>query len=58
MSVHLNRQQTSDWTTAREAVDEIAANTDSESSSKLHMQTLSRFVRDEPQIVVHLLALG
>jgi hypothetical protein len=57
MSIHLNEQQTSDWIGAIEAVEEIASNTDTESTSKPFMDTMVRFVRDEPNVVVRLLAL-
>lgn len=55
MSDHLHRQQLDDWTEALEAVEEIAAGTDSASSSKPYLDTMVRFVRDEPRLVVHLL---
>jgi hypothetical protein len=57
MPMHLNRRQTKDWVGALEAVEQIASNTDTdtESSSKLFLDTMAHFVRDEPQIVVHLL---
>jgi hypothetical protein len=57
MSIRLNDQQTSDWIEAVLRVDEIAANTDSQSSSKPFLDTMARFVRDEPHTVVHLLTL-
>jgi hypothetical protein len=56
MSVHLNRQQNNDWNDAVTAVEEIAGNTDNESSSKPYLNAMANFVRDEPEIVVHLLS--
>jgi hypothetical protein len=57
MTVDLNRAQTEDWIGAVESVDEIAASTDSHSSSKAYIDPMARFVRDEPQTVVRLLTL-
>ena len=57
MSTHLNPQQTHDWHEAIEAVEQIAANTDTESSSKTYLDTMAQYVRDEPQVVVRLLTL-
>lgn len=56
MSIHLNPEETNDWIVALQAVQENADNTDSESSSKPFMDAMARFVRDEPRMVVHLLA--
>lgn len=55
MSIHLNLQQTNDWIGARQAVQENADNTDTESQSKPFMDAMARFVRDEPYLVVRLL---
>lgn len=56
MSIHLDRQQLNDWNEAVEAVDEVAANTDTESSSKAFLDALARHVRMEPRSVVRRLA--
>ena len=55
MSDHLHCRHLEDWTEALEAVQEIAAGTDGASSSRPHLDTMVRFVRDEPRLVVHLL---
>jgi hypothetical protein len=52
MSIHLNQQDTNDWIEAVDAVQETASNTDNESGSKAFIDTMARFVRDEPGIVV------
>ncbi len=57
MSIHVDRQQLKDWNEAVEAVDEVAANTDTESSSKTFLDALARQVRNEPRSVVRLLAV-
>jgi hypothetical protein len=57
MSIRLNEQQTADWIGAVESVEEIAANTDSQSTSKPFIDTMARFIRDEPHTVLRLLAL-
>lgn len=56
-STHLNPQQTHDWHQAILAVQETAANTDHESGSKTHLDTMAQYVRDEPETVVRLLTL-
>ncbi|MCU1488583.1 MAG: hypothetical protein JWN67_5329 [Actinomycetia bacterium] len=57
MSIRLNDQQTADWVDAVQSVEEIAANTDSHSTSKPFIDTMARFIRDEPHMVVRLLTL-
>lgn len=57
MSIHLNPQQTFDWQQAIDAVEEVAANTDTESHSKTHLTNLAQYVRDEPVSVLRLLAV-
>ena len=57
MSVRLNDQQTNDWTEALRSVEEIASNTDSHSTSKPFIDTMARFIRDDPHIVVRLLKM-
>lgn len=57
MSTHLNPQQTHDWHQAIEAVEQVAANTDTESSSKAHLDTMAQYVRNEPDVIVRLLTL-
>jgi hypothetical protein len=52
MSVHLNRQQIKDWNNAVTAVEEIAANTDSQSSSKPYLDEMAAFVRNQPHSVM------
>ena len=57
MSIHLNDQQTDSWREALCAVQDVAANTDTESGSKTYLDTMARYVRDQPEVVVRLLPL-
>lgn len=57
MSTHLNPQQINDWYEAVDAVEEVAANTDHESGSKPYLDKMAQYVRDEPAVVVRLLAM-
>ena len=52
MSTHLNAQQTQDWHEAVAAVEQVAANTDHESSSKQPLLTLVESVRTDPEAVL------
>jgi hypothetical protein len=57
MSDLLNEQQTNDWVQAVVAVENVAANTDTESSSKSHMDAMAHHVRTEPRTVLRALAI-
>jgi len=52
MSTHLNPKQTQDWHEAVAAVEQVAANTDTESSSKQPLLSLVETVRTEPEAVL------
>jgi hypothetical protein len=55
MLVHLNDQEHHDWYTAVKAVEQTAANTDSEAGSKPHLNALAGFVRNDPPAVLRML---
>lgn len=56
MSSHLNLQQNLDWNEAVVAVGSVASSTDSQSGSKYYLDAMARFVREEPEMVLRLLA--
>jgi hypothetical protein len=56
MSTQLNPQQTKDWIEAIAAVEQVAANTDHESSSKQPLLSLVQTVRTEPEGVLREIA--
>ena len=56
MSDHLNDQQRYEWREAVAAVEEVAANTDTMSSSKDYLVGLARQVRSRPEQVIRELA--
>jgi hypothetical protein len=56
MSTHLNAQQSRDWHDAVAAVEQVAANTDHESSSKQPMLSLVETVRTDPDAVLREIA--
>ena len=56
MSTHLNPQQSRDWIEAVAAVEQTAANTDHDSSSKQPLLTLVESVRTDPEAVLREIA--
>ena len=55
MLVHLNDQEHHDWFVAVKAVEQTAANTDTEAGAKSHLDALAGFVRDDPHAVLRML---
>jgi hypothetical protein len=57
LNQHLNQDQQRNWQDALAAVEETAANTDHESSTKQPLLTLVEQVRSEPEAVLRQVAL-